>query len=171
MRDAPFLLDANAFIESHRRFDGHDICPGFWDFVKREFAAGHVLSLGKVHDELMVGGDWLSDWVATEVDEAYFVDQAYDGETVFKYQEVSRWVMLSEQFSDTAKRELLQQKEADPWLCAYAAVRHCVVVTHEVAGPHVKRRVPLPNVLEAFQVPYVDLFEYLKALAARFVLA
>lgn len=171
MRDAPFLLDANAFIESHRRFYGHDICPGFWDFVKREFAAGRVLSLGKVRGELIVGGDWLSDWVASEVDRAYFVDQASDGETVLKYQEVSRWVMLSEQFSDTAKREFLQQEEADPWLCAYAAVHHCVVVTHEVADPHVKRRVPLPNVLEAFQVPYVNLFECLRVLAARFVLA
>lgn len=171
MKAKLFLLDANAFIESHRRFYDHSICPGFWDFIKGEFAAGRVLSLGKVRDELMIGGDWLSEWVASEVDKAYFVDQASDAETVLKYQEVSRWVMSSSQFSDTAKREFLQQEEADPWLCAYATVHHCVVVTHEVTDPNVKRRVPLPNVLDAFQVPYVDLFECLRVLAARFVLA
>lgn len=79
--------------------------------------------------------------------------------------------MSSSQFLDTAKREFLQQEEADPWLCAYAAVHHCIVVTHEVADSHVKKRVPLPNVLDAFQVPHVDLFECLRSLAARFVLA
>lgn len=171
MKDKLFLLDANAFIESHRRFYDHSICPGFWDFMKGEFAAGRVLSLGKGRDELMVGGDWLSNWTASEVGKECFIDQTADGEVVLKYQEVSRWVMSSSQFFDTAKREFLQQEEADPWLCAYAAVHNCVVVTHEAPDPYVKRRVPLPNVLEAFQVPYVDLFECLRSLAARFILA
>jgi len=57
---------------------------------------------------------------------------------------------------------------ADGWLVAYAKVKGCVVVTHELPSPDVRRKVPIPNVCRAFNVQFVDTFEMLRTLGVRF---
>ena len=42
-----YLLDANVFIQGRKLHYGFDICPGFWDWLDRENAAGNVLSIEK----------------------------------------------------------------------------------------------------------------------------
>jgi hypothetical protein len=51
---------------------------------------------------------------------------------------------------------------------AYAKVKGCFVVTHETLAPDAKRKVPIPNVCRAFNVPFVDTFEMLRTLGVRF---
>lgn len=170
MSTKSFLLDANAFIEPSRAFYGFDFCPGFWDFLKQEFEVGRIFSLKKVYDELQVGGDRLSEWSKEVVGKAHFVDQGSLPEVASSYEDVSRYVLESTQYNAPAKRTFLQPEEADPWICAYAAVVPCVVVTQEVARPGVKSRVPLPNVLDEFGVQYINIYGCLRQLNARFVL-
>ncbi len=59
---------------------------------------------------------------------------------------------------------------ADPWLIAKAITTGATVVTHEVLNREVKRKFIIPNVCEMFGVPYMNTFELLNKLEARFVL-
>ena len=76
------------------------------------------------------------------------------------------WVQSQDQFSDAAKADFASK--ADGWLVAYARANSCVVVTQEVLNPDVRRKVPIPNLCEAFDVHWVDTFTMLRNLGVRF---
>ena len=59
-----YLLDANVFIQAKNLHYGFDFCPAFWDWLVTRNAAGRVLSIEKVGDELAAVADELSDWAA-----------------------------------------------------------------------------------------------------------
>lgn len=124
----------------------------------------------KVYDEIMIGKDSLSSWTKSVLGRTCFVDQSADGTYFTKYLEVSTFVDNNTQYKESAKREFLGAEEADPWIAAVASIEGCTVVTQEVLEPNVRKRVPLPNVLEEFQVPYTDVFSFLRAQNALFVL-
>ncbi len=60
MTNGPFVLDANVFIEAYRRYYGLDLCPGFWECLRHYGGHRRLLSIDRVRDELLVGGDALS---------------------------------------------------------------------------------------------------------------
>ena len=60
------------------------------------------------------------------------------------------------------------EARADGWLIAYARALGCTVVTLEIANPNVQRKVPIPNVCDAFGVDYTNTFDMLRALATQF---
>ena len=59
---------------------------------------------------------------------------------------------------------------ADPWLIAKAMTMNATVVTHEQLNLAVRRKFLIPNVCQHFGVLFIDTFEMLNALEARFVL-
>lgn len=61
-----FLLDANVFIQAKNLHYGFDFCPAFWDWLVAQNATGVVASIEKVSDELVGGGDNLSDWAGEQ---------------------------------------------------------------------------------------------------------
>ncbi len=75
------------------------------------------------------------------------------------------WVRDQTQFSNAAKANFASG--ADGWLVAYAVARRRIVVTHELPAPDARRKVPIPNVCEAFDVPFVDTFEMLRELGVQ----
>jgi len=83
------------------------------------------------------------------------------------FQEMVNWVYGEPQFTDGARAEFASV--ADGWLIAYAAVNGLIVVTHEEFSPDVKRRVPIPNVCEEFEVEYIDTFDMLRALGVKLI--
>ena len=82
------------------------------------------------------------------------------------YGKIAVWVEAQPQFRPEAKTEFLAG--ADGWLIAYAKANGFVLVTHEQPAPAARHTVPIPNVCAAFQVPFVDTFEMLRAVAAQF---
>jgi len=76
------------------------------------------------------------------------------------------WVQVRSQFSDAAKADFANG--ADGWLVAFAKSKGRIVVTHEVLDPNIRRKVPIPNVCNAFGVNYVDTFAMLRELGVRF---
>ena len=58
-----FVPDTNVFITAHRSYYALNLCPGFWDFLIHHVHSGQILSIDRVHDELVGYGDELSDWV------------------------------------------------------------------------------------------------------------
>jgi hypothetical protein len=59
---------------------------------------------------------------------------------------------------------------ADPWLIAKAMTINATVVTHEQLNLAARRKFLIPNVCQHFGGPFIDTFELLNALGARFVL-
>ena len=159
-----FVPDANVFIAAHRSYYALNLCPGFWDCLIYHFNAGRILSIDRVRDELVGFGDALSDWVK-DAPPGLFVPTL--GEPVTdSYREVMRWVYANQQFTIQAKNEF--SRGADGWLVAYARSHNVMLVTLETYHADARRRVPLPNVCEQFDVPRMNTFEMLSGLGVCF---
>lgn len=162
--EGPFILDSNVFIEAHRRYYGLDLCPGFWAALKHYFKQGSLCSLDKIRAELE-GEDGLWTWISGNLPNEFF--HATDtGPISGAFGELVVSVMEKAQYKPAAKAEFANV--ADGWLPAYAMVNGGTVVTHEEPAPQAQKKVPLPNICEEFEVPYIDTFEMLRALEAKF---
>jgi hypothetical protein len=162
-----YILDTNVFIQAKNDYYAFDICPGFWTALKRHGKIGNVVSIDRVHDEIEKGHDRLSTWVRG-VDPGFF-KQTGDQRVIAEYGALVAWAQTQPQFTGTAKNEFMQTDNADPWVVAYAKVNGCVVVTHEVLEPDIKKKVKIPNVCQAVGVSYLNTFDMLRVLRIKFI--
>ena len=162
-----YLLDANVFIEAKRRYYSFDICPGFWECLKVYNDNDQLCSIDRVKNELTSGGDDLAEWASNTIDPAFF-HSTNQADTIAEYGNMVAWVFTQSQFKQEAKDEFANV--ADGWLIAYAKANDLILVTHEVANPGIKRKVPMPNVCEVFDVEYMNTFEMLSVLKTSFIL-
>lgn len=163
--DRKFLLDANVFIEAKRRYYAFDLCPGFWECLIWHHQKGRVLSLDRVKQELERGGDDLRQWASSVMPATCFVSSD-EPAVIREFAQMLAWVQAQSQFFPEAKAEFAAK--ADGWLIAYAKAKDLVLVTHEVLARDARRKVPMPNICEAFGVPYVDTFDMLRELETQF---
>jgi hypothetical protein len=163
---ARYVLDSSVFIEAHKRYYAPDICPGFWDALAALHAAGEVVSLDRVRDEIDRGQDWLKEWCAA-LPESWFADSG-DAKIVRVFAEAQAWVAARD-FLAAAKAKFAT--DADGWLPAFARVQGITVVTEEGPSPHAKNRVPLLSVCDEFGVRHVNTFAMLRELGIRLVRA
>lgn len=165
-----FLPDANAFVEARDRYYAYDICTGYWTALVQLHHADRVFSIDRIRSELVPGKkeDWddIAHWIDEKMPETFF-KKTEDQRVVDKFREMVNWVYGKQQFTNAAKAEFASV--ADGRLVAYAAVNGLIVVTHEGYNPEVKRRVPIPNVYQEFEVDYVNAFEILRALGVKFI--
>lgn len=165
-----FLLDTNVFIESYYSFYAQDFCPGFWDFLKNEFDAGKIGSINKVYQELIKQNDNLANWVKVSIGKTSFIDETVDDDVLDEYFNVTKFINEHSRYRAQAKREFLEASVADPWLCAYASVHSMTVVTREISAPESQKKIHLPDVLNYFNVKYINTFDFLRMEKALFVL-
>ncbi len=158
-----YLLDANVFIEAARRYYAFDLTPRFWEHLVRLAEAGQIQSIDRVKQELERGKDELATWIKGAFNSAFASTD--DTDVIRSFAEIMTWVQGQNQFWDAAKANFAGG--ADGWLVAYARVKGCVIVTHEVAAPDARRKVPIPNVCEVFNITFVDTFEMLRRLGVR----
>ena len=159
-----YILDANVFIEAARRYYAFDIAPPFWESLIHHASNGRIQSIDRVKKELERGKDELATWATTRFSDAF---ASTDEENVIEsYSEVMSWVQAQGRFSDAAKADFAAG--ADGWLVAYARTKGGTVVTHELPATDARRKVPIPNVCDAFGVNYDDTFEMLRQLGVRF---
>ena len=159
-----YLLDANTFIQAKNEYYGFDICPGYWDWLERENAAGNIFSIDRIADELKQGNDPLAEWASAR-GKNFFLP--LDNPAVQAMRQVSSWVQSAD-YQDHAKRAFLSS--ADPFLVAYGLAHGHTVVTHEVHVEGERRKVKIPLVCRALQVPCLRTFEMLRREGAKFVM-
>jgi hypothetical protein len=160
-----YVLDANVFIEAKRRYYAFDLCPGFWESLIWHHGRSRVYSIDRVKAELMLGGDDLTEWVKKAISRDCFLPT--DDQIVQRwFAQMVEWVQAEQQYLLQAKTDFAMK--ADGWLIALAKAKGSVLVTHEDLAPEAKRKVPIPNVCEKFNVPYVDTFQMLRELATSF---
>jgi hypothetical protein len=159
-----YVLDANVFIEAHKRYYAFDLCPGYWAALLSHHHGGRLCSIGRVRDELVGKGDPLSDWVHGMPDS--FFAETGDPSISALFGKVVTWVQAQPQYLAAAKAAFAAG--ADGWLIAYAKAQSLIVATDEIPNPDIKRRVPIPNVCDASGVEYLDTFKLLRTLGVRF---
>ena len=155
-----YLLDTNVCIQAARHYYAFDIAPLFWVALIEQAANGRVRSIDRVKTEIDKGNDDLKDCTDDNFHQWFESTDADD--VVEAYADIMLWASQQAQFTDAAKAEFAGA--ADGWLVAFARARGYVVVTLERFDPLVRRRIPIPNVCEAFDVEQVDTFELLRAL-------
>jgi hypothetical protein len=158
-----YVLDANVFIEAARRYYAFDLVPNFWATLVHLGAAGHIVSIDRVKDELLKGKDDLAAWIADNFTEA--IASTNETTVINCYSEVITWVAGQDQYMDAAKDSFADG--ADGWLVAYARCTDRIVVTHEQPRDNIRKGVPIPNVCNAFNVPYTNTFGMLRDLKIK----
>lgn len=160
-----FILDANVFITASRRYYAFDLVPPFWSALIEHANVGHIVSVDRVRDEISRGNDDLSVWADGDFHHAF--QSTNDTEVLARYAEIVAWSQNQNQYNSAAKAEFARAENADPWLVAYAAVHGGIVVTHEVIDPNVRRKIPIPNVCNAYGVECTDTYDMLRSLKIR----
>ncbi len=134
-----YLLDTNIFIQARNLHYGFDFCPAFWEWLVAQNAAGIVGSIDKVSDELVAGGDDLSDWAKARGD-AFFLPP--DDLVVPALGRVSAWAN-GQTYERAAIATFLQV--ADYWLVSHALAHRCTVsLTRCPQRRFVRSRYPTP---------------------------
>jgi predicted nucleic acid-binding protein len=159
-----YVLDANVFIEAHRRYYAFDICGGFWECLLHHHDEKRIISIDRVRDELRTG-DALEDWINNTAPPELFATTA-EANITRHYASMISWVQAQSQFKREAKAEFA--RVADGWVAAYAKAHNGVVVTHEEYAREARKKVPLPNVCKQFGIDYVDTFAMLRSLGVEF---
>ena len=159
---ARFCLDTNVFIQSKNGPYSFDIFPAFWNFLDRQFIEDEICSSLLVYDELAKGNDELADWVQGR--RKYFLEP--DEVVQEQLSHIGDYVNDHQQYSSSNRAAFLGC--ADPWVIALAKSSQLTVVTHEKLVPNNSKKVKIPNICNAFKVPYIDLYQMLRILNARF---
>jgi hypothetical protein len=158
-----YLLDANVFIQAKNLHYGFDFCPAFWQWLIEQHAAGIVLSVEKVADELHAGDDDLTVW-AKQRESTFFAKP--DEAVVDALPTVSAWA-TTQHYEQAAISTFLQV--ADYWLVGHALAHRCIVVTHEVPSESA-RKIKIPNACVGLGLKCVTPYEMLRRERARFIL-
>jgi hypothetical protein len=157
------VLDANVFIAAKNLHYGLDFCPAFWDWLIAGNAAGVVLSIEKVGDEVQAVDDELSKWAAERGDSFFLRPDA----SVFPaLAVVSNWAN-GQAYTPAAVSTFLQV--ADYYLVAQAQVGGHTVVTHEVPAAST-RKIKIPDACLGLGIKFMTPYEMLRRERARFVL-
>src|SRR5665213_1958727 len=95
--DVLYVLDANAFIQAHRRFYAFDICPGYWRAIRWHHQHNGLCSIDRVYEEMEDGKDKLFDWAKSKLPKGFFRSTA-ELDIVSWYRRLAEWVHAEPQF-------------------------------------------------------------------------
>lgn len=159
-----YVLDANIFIESARRYYSFDFGTKFWDFLKENAENGILCSIDKVFKEIQKGDkeDPLRNWA--EKDFKKFFLPTDNNNVLINYSKIVNYANNNKQYNQNAIDEFLKEDNADAWIIAFAITKSLTVVTHESYNPDAKKKVLIPNVCKDFNITYKNLFDMLKEL-------
>lgn len=162
-----YVLDTSVLTQAHRVYYTFDIAPAFWNFLIDTAKARKIISIDRVSDEILKGKDDLAEWAKNRFSFA-FENIKNDSDVLINYGNLMKWANEQSQFTQAAKDEFARVNNADPWIIAYAMSKNSVVVPQEVLNKEIKRKIPIPNVCDAFNVKYINTFALLRELNFRF---
>ena len=87
-----------------------------------------------------------------------------ENDIIAAYREIISWAQAQSQFHD-AKDEFA--KVADGWLVAYAKAKGATVVTNEKFEAAARKKVKYRTSAKLFDIPYINIFELLRALGIK----
>ncbi len=162
-----YVLDTSVLTQAHRVYYTFDIAPALWNFLIETAKARKIISIDRISDEILKGKDDLAEWAKNRFSFA-FENIKNDSDVLINYGNLMKWANEQSQFTQAAKDEFARVNNADPWIIAYAMSKNSVVVTQEVLNKEIKRKIPIPNVCDAFNVKYINTFALLRELNFKF---
>lgn len=159
-----YLIDTDILIGAKNMHYGMDFCPAFWDWLVAANAAGKVLSIDAVRDDLLNGQDELAAWASSQRGEFFVSPQSSDLAALGR---VTQWINDHRTYSAAAKQTFLGC--SDYFVVSQALAGGHIVVTHEKPENSV-HRVKIPSVCVALNVKYMTCWQMLRAERAQFVL-
>jgi len=156
-------IDANVFIQAQNGPYNMDVFPAFWEWIDLQTEVGIIASSTFVFDEIQGEGP-LQDWIKSRKKSGLFITPSKDAQE--KIAEITTYVL---QNYDRALGEFFLSG-ADPWIIAEAYAQDAKVVTMEKLVPPNSKKVKIPNICRAFKVEWLDTYQLLSELGARFTL-
>jgi predicted nucleic acid-binding protein len=157
-----YCLDANVFIEAKNGPYGMDIAPSFWRLLDSQAKAGVICSSTMVYEELATGNDELADWAKARKGTRLFVEPSAHVQGLFN--QIAAYVHT--QYPEHQAQKFLAG--ADAWVIAHAKADNAIVVTHETLVNEYSEKPKIPNVCKRFDVEWVNAYQMLRVLGARF---
>ncbi len=161
--DTKYVLDADVFMTAARRYYAFDIAPTFWQSLVVHASNGRLLSIDHVKADIDRGKDELAEWANGSFRQWF--DSTAQADVLEDYRRIVTWAQGQNQYTGAAKAEFANA--SDGWLVAYAKAKGFTVVTNETHDPSIRRRIKIPNVCQAFGVPYVDTFKLMRDLGVK----
>jgi len=159
-----YLVDTNVLISAYRIKYPMDVIPTFWEIILKELENGTICMIDQVAEEILVGGDQLSEWLKDNFKNITLLESdTYD--VIGSYSEILQTVMDNPQYSDIAKYDYADV--ADSWLIAHAKANRYTIVTEEVFNRDIKKKVPIPNICREQNVEYINTIEFLRRIKAK----
>jgi hypothetical protein len=162
----PYIIDANTFMEAARGYYAFDFARPFWNSLVGYAQRNRIISLDKVLDEINKGNDELKVWANRDF-VSYFAESQTSA-VIQQYATLVNWADRQPNYLQLAKDEFMEDDNADAWIIAYAMAHDCTVVTDELPNPNSKKRIFIPDVCNAFGVPFCDIFTMLRAVNFSF---
>jgi hypothetical protein len=158
-----YWIDANVLITAKDGPFRFSINPAFWAALDSQVNAKRIRAPQMVYEEIVKAGheDELAKWVRVRRTSGMFVKASK--EVQVKFQTIADHVV--QHYEGYHVAEFLSV--ADPWLIAHAMEGHGTVVTFENRQPGA-RRVKIPNVCAALDVPFLNPYDMLQALNIKF---
>ncbi|NLW46305.1 MAG: DUF4411 family protein [Firmicutes bacterium] len=152
-----YCLDSGVFIEGWNRYYSMDLCPEYWDVLDDLAKKNIIFAPIEVKREINKTEDDLSKWIN---ERPYFFKDIN-----IPVQNYLRDIMASHgRLVDSIK----QRSIADPWVIAFAIAENAIVVTKEYPSGLDTRRIKIPDVCIALNVPWMSDFEFAKEVGIKF---
>ena len=158
-----YVLDANIFIAAWRDNFRPALFPDLWDTIIDYCHQGMLLSIDRVLEEIKSPPD-LVRWAEFNKDELFV--SSGDSDVSLVVSDMQTWAQNAEQYFPAAKDEFA--RVADCWVAAYAKANGATVVTNEVLNDTIKRRIPLANVCQRFDIDYLNTADFFQRLGLEF---
>jgi hypothetical protein len=158
-----YVVDANVYITAFNSYYHFEFSTKFWEILKRCSLNGRIVSIDRIRDELLAKIDNLSEWVKTLPEETFVKTDRID--VIEEYRKLQNWANKQPQFIPAAKSAFATGNDA--WIVAYALAGGHTVVTLEALKPDIRKGIKIPNVCEAFGIPYINTFQMLHALKEK----
>lgn len=158
-----FLIDSNIFITPYQNYYPFDLAPGFWEQLAARLSLDEVAILDVVKDEVIRGGDDLSDWFRN-IQNMHIISRK-DPKILQEYAKVLNYLQSNPLYTDRALRAWAAEGIADPWLIATAKAYNYTIITLEAtAGPITTQssKPKIPNICLEFGVTCKDLFYFMR---------
>lgn len=164
---AIYILDADVLMQAAKTFYSFSLAPTFWDALIDWANCNIVISVDKVFQEIKEGreDDPLLEW-----SKEHFINYFETTQTsavIQCYADLANWAENHATYQDKAKKEFMEDDNADAWVIAYAKSCQGIVVTHELERNRTKK-IAIPNVCDAFDIPYCNVFKMLENLGFYF---
>ena len=116
-----------------------------------------VRSIDRIKLEIDHGNTDLKSWVNQNF--LGWFESTNQQDVIGAYGKVMTWTQAQTQYSAAAQAEFA--RGADGWLIAHASAKRYVVVTEEHYDPFEKKKIKIPNVCRAANVPCINTFKML----------